>query len=195
MSYTKNTWVDQAGQVRYTETEDDGYKIFTANYEEVTTIGTPVNATNMNHIEDGIKDCDTAITTLNEALTALDNAVVKKAGNQTITDTKTFTGTIKVPNSTYSGTAISLVGRGDNWIKFGDGTMIQWGGASTSNHYCTVNMYQTFTSDYTAYVSDSGSAHSISGFKVYERTDNSKFKVYSDSSGSASAFKWYAIGR
>ena len=57
MAYTKNTWVDQEGQVRYTETEEDGYKIFTANYEEVTTLGTPVNATNMNHIEDGIADC------------------------------------------------------------------------------------------------------------------------------------------
>ena len=54
MAYVKNTWVDQAGQVRYTETTDDGYKIFTPNYENVTEIGTPVNAVNMNHIEDGI---------------------------------------------------------------------------------------------------------------------------------------------
>ena len=54
MAYTKNAWVDQVGQVRYTETVDDGYKIFTPNYEEVTTMGTPVNATNMNNIENGI---------------------------------------------------------------------------------------------------------------------------------------------
>ena len=57
MAYVKNTWVDQEGQVRYTETEDGGYKIFTPNFEEVTEIGTPVNADNMNHIEDGIADC------------------------------------------------------------------------------------------------------------------------------------------
>ena len=57
MAYVKNTWVDQAGQVRYTETEDDGYKIFTPNYDEVTELGTPVNAVNMNHIEDGIVGC------------------------------------------------------------------------------------------------------------------------------------------
>ena len=63
MSYTKNTWVDQEGQVRYTETEDDGYKIFTANYEEVTQLGTPVNADNMNHIEQGIYDCYAEIDT------------------------------------------------------------------------------------------------------------------------------------
>lgn len=57
MAYTKNTWVDQEGQVRYTETVDDGYKIFTPNYEEVTEMGTPVNALNMNHIEEGIEQC------------------------------------------------------------------------------------------------------------------------------------------
>ena len=63
MAYVKNTWVDQEGQVRYTETEDDGYKIFTANYEEVTQLGTPVNADNMNHIEQGIYDCYAEIDT------------------------------------------------------------------------------------------------------------------------------------
>ena len=72
MTYIKNTWVDQQGQVRYTETEDDGYKIFTANYEEVTQLGTPVNADNMNHIEQGIYDCYAAIDTkINTMLQAL----------------------------------------------------------------------------------------------------------------------------
>lgn len=72
MAYVKNTWVDQQGQVRYTETEDDGYKIFTANYEEVTEIGTPVNADNMNHIEQGIYDCYAEIDTkINAMLQAL----------------------------------------------------------------------------------------------------------------------------
>ena len=72
MTYTKNTWVDQEGQVRYTETEDDGYKIFTANYEEVTQLGTPVNADNMNHIEQGIYDCYAEIDTkINAMLQAI----------------------------------------------------------------------------------------------------------------------------
>lgn len=56
MAYVKNTWVDQEGQVRYRETQDGDLKIFTPNYEQVTEIGTPVNADNMNHIEDGIAD-------------------------------------------------------------------------------------------------------------------------------------------
>lgn len=72
MTYVKNTWVDQEGQVRYTETTDDGYKIFTPNFEEVTEIGTPVNAANMNHIEDGIADCydyvNTQITAMLETI-------------------------------------------------------------------------------------------------------------------------------
>lgn len=57
MSYTKNTWVDQAGQVKYTKTDDGSYWILTPNYEDVTEMGTPVNADNLNHIEDGIADC------------------------------------------------------------------------------------------------------------------------------------------
>lgn len=56
MTYVKNTWVDQEGQVRYRETQDGDLKILTPNYEQVTEIGTPVNADNMNHIEQGIAD-------------------------------------------------------------------------------------------------------------------------------------------
>ncbi len=56
MAYVKNTWVDQEGQVRYRETQDGDLKILTPNYEQVTEIGTPVNADNMNHIEQGIAD-------------------------------------------------------------------------------------------------------------------------------------------
>lgn len=68
MAYIKNTWVDQEGQVRYRETQDGDFKILTPNYEQVTEIGTPVNADNMNHIEDGIADNDTAITTINSKI-------------------------------------------------------------------------------------------------------------------------------
>lgn len=68
MAYVKNTWVDQEGQVRYTETQDGDLKIFTPNYEEVTEIGTPVNADNMNHIENGIADNDAAISIIQDDL-------------------------------------------------------------------------------------------------------------------------------
>lgn len=71
MTYVKNTWVDQEGQVRYTETEDGSYKIFTPNYENVTEIGTPVNAVNMNHIEQGIYDCYAEIDTKINAMLRL----------------------------------------------------------------------------------------------------------------------------
>jgi hypothetical protein len=65
MAYVKNTWVDREGQTRYHETvDDDGALIFTPDYEKVTEIGTPVNADNMNHIEDGIADHENRITVL-----------------------------------------------------------------------------------------------------------------------------------
>ena len=55
MAYIKNNWVDREGTTRYFETVDsDGAKIFTPDYTQVTELGTPVNAVNMNHIEEGI---------------------------------------------------------------------------------------------------------------------------------------------
>lgn len=68
MAYIKQTWLDQEGQVRYTETVDGSYKIFTPNYEEVTEIGTPVDALHMNHIEDGIAQCYTDFENMLKAI-------------------------------------------------------------------------------------------------------------------------------
>lgn len=56
MAYIKNNWVDREGTTRYFETVDnDGALIFTPDYAQVTEMGTPVNADNMNHIEEGIE--------------------------------------------------------------------------------------------------------------------------------------------
>lgn len=58
MAYIKNNWVDREGITRYFRTiEDDGAEIFTPDYSKVTELGTPVNADNMNHIEEGIEGC------------------------------------------------------------------------------------------------------------------------------------------
>lgn len=55
MAYVKNNWVDREGTTRYFETvDDDGALILTPDYTQVTEMGTPVNADNMNHIEEGI---------------------------------------------------------------------------------------------------------------------------------------------
>lgn len=80
MAYVKNTWVNQEGQVRYRETQDGDFKILTPNYEQVTEIGTPVNADNMNHIEQGIYDCyaeiDTKINTMLQVLYPVDSLYI-----------------------------------------------------------------------------------------------------------------------
>lgn len=70
MSYTKTNWVDQAGQVRYgvAPDEEEGLFIITPNYEEVTEMGTPVNAANLNHIENGIEDAFEYVDTQIEAM-------------------------------------------------------------------------------------------------------------------------------
>lgn len=57
MSYTKNTWVDQDVERPKTyevTNNQDGSITLTDSFGLVTELGTPVNAANMNHIEDGI---------------------------------------------------------------------------------------------------------------------------------------------
>lgn len=57
MAYVKNTWVDQNVErpKTYEVTNNtDGTITLTDSFGLVTELGTPVNATNMNHIEDGV---------------------------------------------------------------------------------------------------------------------------------------------
>ena len=94
MSYTKTVWKDQNVQKPRTYTMrdngDDTITLLDA-FGTITEIGTPVNASNMNHIENGIKDLDTN--------KANDTAVVHIAGAENITGQKTFTGTTKQKNN------------------------------------------------------------------------------------------------
>ncbi len=83
MTYTKTVWKDQDVENPRTyilrDNGDDTTTLLDA-FGTVTEIGTPVNAQNMNHIENGIAD--------------LDNAVVHKTGDETITGVKTFTSEV-----------------------------------------------------------------------------------------------------
>lgn len=60
MAYIKNTWVDQDVERPKTyevTNNQDGSITLTDSFGLVTELGTPVNALNMNHIEDGIDGC------------------------------------------------------------------------------------------------------------------------------------------
>ena len=61
MGYVKNTWVDQDVERPKTyevTTNQDGSITLTDSFGNVTELGTPVNAVNMNHIEDGLARTD-----------------------------------------------------------------------------------------------------------------------------------------
>lgn len=69
MAYEKNLWVDQ--QVERPKTYEmtnnsDGSVTLIDSFGLVTELGTPVNADNMNHIEDGIAEHEDRITILEE---------------------------------------------------------------------------------------------------------------------------------
>ena len=60
MAYIKNIWVDQDVERPKTyevTNNEDGSITLTDSFGLVTELGTPVNETNMNHIEDGIDGC------------------------------------------------------------------------------------------------------------------------------------------
>lgn len=81
MAYQKTVWKDQdvENPRTYVERDNgDGTVTLLDAFGEVTELGTPVNATNMNHIENGIEE--------------VDNSTVHKTGNETITGVKTFQG-------------------------------------------------------------------------------------------------------
>lgn len=62
MAYVKNTWVDQDVERPRTyevTNNQDGSITLTDSFGVVTELGTPVDADNMNHIEDGIAQCYT----------------------------------------------------------------------------------------------------------------------------------------
>ena len=60
MAYTKQTWADRVVQhaKRFTYTDDGTHLTLTSAPGTVTAVGTPVNAANLNHIEDGIVDLE-----------------------------------------------------------------------------------------------------------------------------------------
>ena len=71
MTYSKNVWKDQDVQRPRTYeviNNQDGSITLNDSFGVVTEIGTPVNATNMNHIENGIQANDIAIGAINDKI-------------------------------------------------------------------------------------------------------------------------------
>lgn len=157
-----------------------------------------------NWVLDSISKIETYKTNLENAISTLDSQVVKLTGNQSIAGTKTFTSAPYVPNSTAAGTALRLASSGVNtsytswWIKFGDGTLIQWGTTSMDAGRKTmlVSMPMSFsnTSSYKVFLTDRGGDDAdIATQKVFEYTSTSSFKVRS--TNNQDQFNWLAIGR
>lgn len=61
MAYVKQTWTDRVVEFarRFTYTQDGTHITLTPEPGTVTEVGTPVDASRLNHIEDGIKAIDT----------------------------------------------------------------------------------------------------------------------------------------
>lgn len=108
MTYIKNIWVDQDVERPKTyevTNNQDGSITLTDSFGTVTELGTPVNATNMNHIEDGIEQCytDLANVDLNN-LSATGEA--RLGGNKVDRTGDTMTGSLNIEVDQYPLTLI-----------------------------------------------------------------------------------------
>ena len=132
MSYTKNTWVDQDVERPRTyevTNNKDGSITLTDSFGLVQELGTPVNAVNMNHIEDGIEDLD--LLKANIDLSNLSNAgqgILDNKANISLSNinnsAKVMMSGMAMPSDKYidltlgaSGTTYTAPANG--WINFG----------------------------------------------------------------------------
>lgn len=94
MAYNKTVWKDQDVENPRTYTQrqnDDGSVTLLDHFGKITELGTPVNAKNMNKIEQGIVDEEQARSTADTALQTQINGKVSKSGD-TMTGTLTNNG-------------------------------------------------------------------------------------------------------
>lgn len=88
-------------------------------------------------------------STLTSQINSVSNGAVKTTGNQSIAGNKTFSGTVKIPNSAAAGTAVSTaaISKGGNgYVKFGNGIIIQWGTGTMKNANTTITFPIAFNS-------------------------------------------------
>ena len=179
MSYTKNTWVDQDVERPKTyevTNNQDGSITLTDSFGLVTELGTPVNAVNMNHIEDGIDGCAIRKHNLTETFnlgewvlggTGDDEGIYKSliannVGNAVTDDTKWEK--VKMGGSSRNVGEIisSTLPLTDAGLHLLDGTLLQYGiykefidyiadlyaENPNANYFCTESDWQSSVSTY-----------------------------------------------
>lgn len=128
-------------------------------------------------------------STLTSQINSVSNGAVKTTGNQSIAGNKTFSGTVKIPNSAAAGTAVSTAAiskSASGYVKLGNGIIIQWMnvGKAASDGIVTKTWATAFSN--TNYViSRNINYNTTSTSSVPDR----EFAVYKKS---ASQFSYYA---
>lgn len=97
MAYSKTTWFDKIVQFpfRYTKSSETSTQVtLQHDYGTITNAGTPVNATNLNKLEQGVYDAhvtaDSALSLATTANTTANAAIPKGTSNTTTAFVKTL---------------------------------------------------------------------------------------------------------
>ena len=183
----------------YTELQEDTKiraSVLNANFQSIkdyasTLVGAVQSSVNA-QIEAQNVSVDDKIATINNAVASC----VKTSGNQTISGTKTFNGTVKVPNTATTGTAVStqaISKSGNGYIKFGNGIIIQWGKANAPTN---VTLPTAFTS--TNYKVAMSMTTTVNDANWQNLTTTSvtttKFRVTMSNHDYACGVMWIAVG-
>lgn len=135
MAYQKNNWVDQNVErpKTYELTNNaDGSVTLIDSFGLVSALGTPVNADNMNHIEEGIEEHEKRITSLEskEPGANKDLSNLSEAGKEAISN-----------YAAPSGTLISFSTSTREFIAPASGTVWVGGGFPQANAYVIISNY------------------------------------------------------
>lgn len=109
MTYQKTTWVDRQVQYPLTYTFSsaaNGGTTLTPNEGTVSQAGTPINASNMNNIENGVAALDTQVTTNTNNITSIQTTLTTKA-NQSDMDSITSRMTTAESNISNNATNVT----------------------------------------------------------------------------------------
>uniref|UniRef100_A0AAU8ATB9 Uncharacterized protein n=1 Tax=Dulem virus 31 TaxID=3145749 RepID=A0AAU8ATB9_9VIRU len=153
MAYVKNTWVDQKVQRPKTynfTTNDDGSTTLIDAFGNVEELGTPVNADNMNHIEDGLTNV--GIWTYSEDIEFnKDDAVIAVVDNKFVLykSLKNKNKGFALTNEDYW--EASNLGAGGSGVELGTVVCMPFGVDESENKYRYLNGQVLIQTQYPAF--------------------------------------------
>lgn len=209
MAYTKTEWKDQVVENPRTysmrDNGDDTVTLLDA-FGTVTELGTPVNAANMNHIEDGIAAVEAlantkqapitgGATTITSSNLTANRALVSnssgKVGVSAVTSTELgyLDGVTSAIQTQLNGKLTANISKqAKGYCQFSNGLIINWGTATGSG---TINFAKEYTTTNAVVMFQRSSADGTNDNDAVNNITKSSFYLTNYGGGGG---RWLAVG-